>query len=182
MHHRTDSDQMVSEIITQLTFLITNSGDSTISILLSNMVAFATVTYTKNIMYSTPVVAILPSKYGLKENESIANSTSRIIYNGSMGLGNFIVESSSFILNDNALTLAKGPFNIKGISTTTGNLVLFRSSYETLSDDKNIIFRFDAYSKNSRTIQLSLISLANKETYSAYINLKGSLIFGDKMR
>ena len=137
------------------------------------MVAFATVTYTKNIMYSTPVVAILPSKYGLKENESIANSTSRIIYNGSMGLGNFIVESSSFILNDNSLNIAKGPYNIKGISTTTGNLVLFRSSYETLSDDKNIIFRFDAYSKEARTIQLSLLSLTSKESYSAYINLKG---------
>lgn len=135
--------------------------------------AFANVTYTKGIQYSTPVIAILPSKYGLTENVSIANSASRIIYNGSMGLGNFIVESDSFIIADDSLSVKNGPFNIKGISTNIGNLVLFRSSYETLSEDKNIIFRFDAYSKESRTITVSLISLTNKETYSTDINLKG---------
>ena len=135
--------------------------------------AFANVTYTKGIQYSTPVIAILPDKYGLTENVAIANSSSRIIYNGSMGLGNFIVESSSFIVADNALSVKKGPFNIKGISTNIGNLVLFRSSYETLSEDKNIIFRFDAYSPNARKITISLISLSNNESYSTDITLKG---------
>ena len=90
-----------------------------------------------------------------------------------MGLGNFIVESSSFIVADNALSVKKGPFNIKGISTNIGNLVLFRSSYETLSEDKNIIFRFDAYSPNARKITISLISLSNNESYSTDITLKG---------
>ena len=137
------------------------------------VIAYATVTYSKTVAYSTPVIGILPEKYDLAENTVLANKQSRVIYSGSMDKGIFMAETTSFVLDDDTIQSLEGPFGIKGVKTKTGNLVMFRNSYEHFSSDKNIIFRFDAYSSENRTFTLSLYSLSNKRTYSTNINIKG---------
>lgn len=137
------------------------------------VIAYATVTYSKTVAYSTPVVGILPEKYDLAENTVLIYKQSRVIYNGSMDKGIFMAETNSFVLDDDTIQCAEGPFGIKGIKTKAGNLVMFRNSYENFSSDKNILLRFDAYSSENRTFTLNLYSLSNKRTYSANINIKG---------
>ena len=137
------------------------------------VVAYATVNYSKTVSYSTPVVGILPTKYDLSENTVLANKQSRVIYNSSMDTDIFMAETNSFVLDDDIIQCVEGPFGIKGVKIKTGNLVMFRNSYESFSEDKNIIFRFDAYSAENRTFTLNLYSVSNKHTYSANINIKG---------
>lgn len=118
----------------------------------------------------SPVIGTVPSKIGVKA-DSAPVGDDRIIYTGNMGLGRFSSESDSAILDESNLSCTVGPFNIKGISVKTGRLVMYRSTREQFSSQRDAVLQFDAYSAEKKTVLLS--AHVDEEKYTASINLNG---------
>lgn len=134
------------------------------------IVAFASVS-SEDIMLSSPVVGVVPSKLGITDKTAMDN-TSRIIYNGSMGLGNFSASSRGIFLDDDVLTTDNGPFNLTGISVKSGSLVLYRGAHEIYSAERDAVLQMDAYSAEPRRIHLNLLA-PDMKFYTTEISLKG---------
>lgn len=126
--------------------------------------AFVTTTSLDGITMSSPIESIIPSKLQATEiTESV--KASRIIYNSQMGLGAFMASTSDSFLDDDTLYLADGPFNLKGVSVTDGNLVLYRNDNEPFSKERDTILKMDVYSKEQRTVFITLVAPDLKEYY-----------------
>lgn len=133
--------------------------------------AFASVSMENVVELScSPVIGMIPSKIGVKE-DSTPIGDDRIIYTGNMGLGRFSSESDSVILDDNNLSAEIGPFNIKGISVKSGRLIMYRSTREQFSSQRDAVLQFDAYSAEKKSVLFSVH--VEDETYTATINLNG---------
>ena len=133
--------------------------------------AFASVSIENVVELScSPVIGIIPSKIGVKADTKPVGDD-RIIYTGHMGLGRFSSESDTVTLDDDNLVCAVGPFNIKGISVKSGRLIMYRSTREQFSSQRDAVLQFDAYSQNKRTVFFSVH--VNEEKYTATINLNG---------
>lgn len=133
--------------------------------------AFASVSMEKVMELScSPVIGTVPSKIGVKANTAPIGDD-RIIYTGNMGLGRFSSESDSVILDENNLSCQVGPFNIKGISVKTGRLVMYRSTREQFSSQRDAVLQFDSYSAEKKTVLFS--AYVDEEKYTATINLNG---------
>ena len=99
--------------------------------------------------------------------------SSRIIYDGSMGLGNFMPKTPSLIVQDGVVHQAEGPFEIKGITADVGDLALYRSAHEIASLDRTTSLHFDAYSKEERDLQVVMTTFPKLKRYVATTHLKG---------
>jgi hypothetical protein len=88
-----------------------------------------------------------------------------------MGLGRFSSESKGVILDEKNLSTEIGPFNIKGISVKSGRLIMYRSTREQFSSQRDAVLQFDAYSKEKKTVLFSVH--VNDEKHTAVINLNG---------
>ncbi len=133
--------------------------------------AFVTVTSLDGLTMSSPIESVIPSKLQATEiTESV--KTSRIIYNNQMKLGAFMASTSDSFLDDDTLYLADGPFNLKGVSVKDGNLILFRNDNEPYSKERSAIFQMDVYSKEKRTVNITLVAPDLKEYYGK-MNLSG---------
>lgn len=133
--------------------------------------AFASVSMENVVELScSPVIGIVPSKLGVKANTASVGDD-RIIYTGNMGLGRFSSESNGVILDEKNLSTEIGPFNIKGISVKSGRLIMYRSTREQFSSQRDAVLQFDAYSKEKKTVLFSVH--VNDEKHTAVINLNG---------
>ena len=133
--------------------------------------AFASVSMDNVIELScSPVIGIIPSKIGVKANTAPVGDD-RIIYTGNMGLGRFSSESDGVILDDSNLSCEIGPFNIKVISVKSGKLVMYRSTREQFSSQRDAVFLFDAYSATKKEVLFSVH--VDDEKYTAIISLGG---------
>ncbi|MCQ2603138.1 MAG: hypothetical protein MJ193_04335, partial [Clostridia bacterium] len=133
--------------------------------------AFVTVTSLDGLTMSSPIESVIPSKLQATEiTESV--KASRIIYNSQMGLGSFMASTTDAFLDDNTLLLANGPFNFKGVSVTDGDLILFRNDNEPYSKERSAIFQMDVYSKEKRTVYVTLVAPDLKE-YFGKMELSG---------
>jgi hypothetical protein len=133
--------------------------------------AFASVSMENVVELScSPVIGIVPSKLGVKAN-TVSVGDDRIIYTGNMGLGRFSSESKGVILDEKNLSTEIGPFNIKGISVKSGRLIMYRSTREQFSSQRDAVLQFDAYSKEKKTVLFSVH--VNDEKHTAVINLNG---------
>ena len=133
--------------------------------------AFASVSMENMVELScSPVIGIVPSKLGVKAN-TVSVGDDRIIYTGNMGLGRFSSESNGVILDEKNLSTEIGPFNIKGISVKSGRLIMYRSTREQFSSQRDAVLQFDAYSKEKKTVLFSVH--VNDEKHTAVINLNG---------
>lgn len=136
------------------------------------IVAYATFTYTDSDCISTPLQAVIPSKIGVQKNDTLRES-SRIIYDGSMGLGSFSCLDHEAILEENFLKQEIGPFDIKGITTASGGLSLCRSAAEVASSGNTSMLHFDAYSAQERELSISMYTYPELKKYTAFTELKG---------
>ena len=136
------------------------------------IVAYSTVTYPDGNIVSTPVIGIVPAKQGMPINNSV-RVASRVVYDGSMGLGGFICLTDDAVVDDNIVVQQDGPFDIKGISATKGGLYLYRSAAELSSMSKFATLHFDAYSPEKREISISMYSYPDFKRYTAYTELEG---------
>ena len=132
--------------------------------------AFASVSMKDVELSCSPVIGTVPQRLGLKADTPHVGSE-RIIYNGSMGLGTFSSESNDILLADDNLASVSGPFDIKGISVKSGRLIMYRSTRESFSSQRDALLQFDAYSKDKRTIQVRVHT--DKMTFTASVNMRG---------
>ena len=133
--------------------------------------AFASVSI-ENVMElsCSPVIGVVPSKMGAKAN-STSIGDDRIIYTGKMGLGKFSSSSDDVILDDDNLSCEVGPCDIKGITVKSGKLIMYRSTREQFSCQRDAVLQFDASSKDKRTVLFNVH--VDDEKYTATINLHG---------
>lgn len=135
--------------------------------------AFASVRSDDGIIASSPVEAARPSELGMSRKKSLPAGGGRIVYSGEMGTGLFWVTTKDFFLDDSVLGTAKGPFGIKGIRTTKGNLMLCRSTQAEFACDKSAILQMDVSSETDRTITFAFLSYPDRITYHCTVNVKG---------
>ncbi len=136
------------------------------------IVAYASFTYTNGNCISTPLQAVVPVKTGVQKSDSLRES-SRIIYDGSMGLGSFSCLNGEAILEENFLKQEVGPFDIKGITTSSGGLSLCRSAAEVASLDNTSTLHFDAYSAEERELSVCMYTYPELKKYTAFAELMG---------
>lgn len=137
------------------------------------IVAYATVGGRDGSIMSTPVTAAVPSKLGINGSTANTYAFSRIIYDGSMGLGSFAAITRDVFLDETVLCQAEGPFGIKGIMTKDGDLSLCRSNHDTQALTRSAVFRFDAYSPTARIINIKMLSYPEMKYYTASVRLEG---------
>lgn len=136
------------------------------------IVAYATLVYPDGNVISTKVASIIPAKHNVETVETTPR-ISNIIYDGSMGKGNFIAKTDDTLLDDDILFVAEGPFSIKGISAKKGNITLCRSIQEMSSINRSAILHIDAYSKETRGLSVSVYTYPDLKKYTARTKLKG---------
>ena len=136
------------------------------------IVAYSTITYPDGNVISTPVISIVPAKQGMPINNAV-RVASRVVYDGSMGLGGFICLTDDTVVEDNIVVQQDGPFEIKGITAKRGGLYLYRSAAEITSMSKFATLHFDAYSSEKREISISMYSYPDFKRYTAYTELDG---------
>lgn len=136
------------------------------------IVAYATFEYPDGNVISTRVVCAVPSKHGVEDVETTPRGTN-IIYDSSMGLGSFIAKTDSTILDEDVITLEKGPFGIDGITAKKGNLTLIRSLFEMRSLSRLAALHVDAFAKDQCELYLSVFSYPELKKYTAHTHLKG---------
>lgn len=135
------------------------------------IVAYATFDYGDNNLVSTSVQGVLPIKIGVQKPTNVHES-SKIIYDGSMGLGSFACLSNDPIVDEDFLKTAIGPYNITGITVEAGGLSLSRSNAELNEINRFSTLHFDAYSPTSRDLCVIMLTSDNKK-YTAYAELNG---------
>lgn len=136
------------------------------------IVAYSTITYPDGNIVSTPVIGLVPAKQGMPINNAV-RVASRVVYDGSMGLGGFICMTDDAVVEDNIVVQQNGPFDIKGITAKRGGLYLYRSAAELTSMSKFATLHFDAYSPEKREIVISMYSYPDFKRYTAYTELEG---------
>ncbi len=138
------------------------------------IVAYATFEYADGNIISTPVIGVVPETLDVKPDDNPLDVySSRIIYDGSMGLGNFMPKTPSLIVQDGVLHQAEGPFEIKGITADDGDLALYRSAHEIASLSRTTSLHFDAYSPQERDLQVVMTTYPKYKRYVATAHLKG---------
>lgn len=136
------------------------------------IVAYATFVYPDSNIISTKASGIIPAKHNVQNVETTPR-ISNIIYDGSMGVGEFVAKTDEALLADNALSVAEGPFAINGITLAKGNLILFRSIQEMTSINRSAILHIDAYSKDERPLNVTVYTYPDFKKYTARTSLKG---------
>lgn len=138
------------------------------------IVAYATFEFSDGNMVSTPVIGIVPETLEVKPDDNPADVySSRIIYDGSMGIGNFVPKTASLIVDSSILHQAEGPFEIKGITTDEGDIALYRSAHEIQALSRTTALHFDAYSKEERDVYVVMTTFPSAKKYEAVAHLKG---------
>lgn len=138
------------------------------------IVAYANCEFEGGNIVSTPVIGIVPETLEVRPDDNPADVYSaRIIYDGSMGLGNFMPRTESFVVDEHALSQAEGPFGIKGITTTEGDIALYRSAHEIEALTRTAALHFDAYSEKERNLTIVMTAMPNFKKYEATTHLKG---------
>ncbi|MBR4800242.1 MAG: hypothetical protein IK048_01000 [Clostridia bacterium] len=138
------------------------------------IVAYATFEFEDGNIVSTPVIGTVPETLDVRPDDNPADVYSaRIIYDGSMGVGNFMPSTSTLIVNAAILHQAEGPFEIKGITTDEGDIVLYRSAHEIESLTRTTALHFDAYSPVERDLDVVMTTYPGFKKYVATAHLKG---------
>lgn len=138
------------------------------------IVAYATFEYADGSIVSTPVIGVVPETLDVKPDDNPLDVySSRIIYDGSMGLGNFMARTQNLIISEDDLCQAEGPFGIKGITAKEGDIVLYRSVHEIAELDRSTTLHFDAYSPEERYLTVVMISYPEHKKYYATAHLQG---------
>lgn len=136
------------------------------------IVAYATFVYPDGNAVSTKVANIIPAKHDVETVETTPR-ISNIVYDGSMGKGDFVAKTDDALLEDDALFVAEGPFSIKGISAKKGNITLCRSIQEMTSINRSAILHVDAYSKTARDLGVTVYTYPDLKKFTARTQLKG---------
>jgi len=136
------------------------------------IIAYATFVYPDGNMVSVPIEGAVPEKLEIPE-AALTRETSRIIYDGSMGLSSFEACTDEAILADDIVKQAVGPFDIKGITATEGGLLLCRSASEVASLLRSSTLHFDAYSPKERELCVNVYTFPELKKYTAYADLRG---------
>jgi len=134
--------------------------------------AYANFTYKEDNTASSPIQGVIPSKLGISDVD-LQRECYHIIYDGTMGLGSFGCLTKDAVLDENSLTQAVGPFDIKGITVTRGGLYLCRSAAEIKALDRTSTLHFDAYSPTEREFAIRMYTYPEMKSYTAYATLKG---------
>lgn len=137
------------------------------------VMAFASAQADDDIIVSSPVEGVTPSALGIKSVDSTPPGQGRLLYTGDMGTGLFWVTTDDFFLDDKILSQKEGPFGIKGVTASQGNLILCRSTKAAYSCDKSAVLQLDAYSPDERVITVSFRSYPDLVRYSCRIKLDG---------
>ena len=69
--------------------------------------------------------------------------------------------------------MKKGPFDISGIGTSEGTLVLCRTSYDDFSCGKNAILQMDIYSPSEKEVTFTFVSYPDLTPYNCRVRLTG---------
>ena len=136
------------------------------------IVAYATLVYPNSNVISTKVTSIIPAKHDVRAVET-SPRISKVLYDGSMGPGEFVARTDDVLLDDDTLFVADGPFAIKGISAKKGNLELCRSIQEMTSTSRTAILHVDAYSKTAGSLNVCVYTYPDLKKDTARTNLKG---------
>lgn len=134
--------------------------------------AYASVPTDKGIVVCSPVAAVRPSSLGVKA-DVVSAAQSRIVYNGDMGTGRFRVSTRGFVLDETLLASREGPFGIKGVSTTKGNLCLALDSAESFATGRSAILQMDVHSEEAREITCLFLTLPDAAAYGCRVKLSG---------
>lgn len=134
--------------------------------------AYASVPTDKGIVVCSPVAAVRPSSLGVKA-DVVSAAQSRIVYNGDMGTGRFRVSTRGFFLDETLLASREGPFGIKGVSTTKGNLCLALDSAESFATGRSAILQMDVHSEEAREITCLFLTLPDAAAYGCRVKLSG---------
>ena len=138
------------------------------------IVAYASFEYAGGNIVSTPVIGVFPQSLGVNPDDNPLDVfSSRIIYDGSMGLGNFMPKTESFVVDEYALKQVEGPFEIKGITTTEGDIALYRSAHEIKALTRTTALHFDAYSPVERDLSVVMTTFPGFKKYEAVAHLTG---------
>ena len=138
------------------------------------IVAYATFEYADGNIVSTPIIGVIPEKLEVAPDDNPLDVySSRIIYDGSMGLGNFMAKTHGLIIDDDTLRQAEGPFEIKGITTKDGDIVLYRSAHEISALTRTAALHFDAYSPEERDLDVVMTTFPGFKKYVATTHLTG---------
>ena len=138
------------------------------------IVAYATFEYADGNIVSTPVIGVVPETLDVKPDDNPLDVySSRIIYDGSMGLGNFMAKTQNLIINEDTLYQAEGPFEIKGITAKEGAIVLYRSAHEIEELTRSTTLHFDAYSPEERYLDVVMTTFPGHKKYVATAHLQG---------
>lgn len=138
------------------------------------IVAYATFEFGDGNIVSTPVIGTVPETLDVKPDDNPADVySSRIIYDGSMGLGNFMPKTRNIVIDSSILHQQEGPFEIKGITTDEGDIALYRSAHEIEALSRTTALHFDAYSPTERDLDVVMTTYPGFKRYIATAHLKG---------
>ena len=84
-----------------------------------------------------------------------------------------MAKTHNLIMDDNTLYQAEGPFDIKGITTKEGDIVLYRSAHEIDALTRTTALHFDAYSPTDRYLDVVMTTSPGLKKYVATTYLKG---------
>ncbi len=137
------------------------------------VLAYASFVFADGNVISTPIISTTAQKLGIEEANTPQTAHSHVIYDGSMGIGSFTAEGHSALFDENILHVKAGPFGIKGISTSEGSLSLRHNALATQSLSRSTIFHFDAYSKESVNLLVTMYTYPDKKMFTARTHLDG---------
>lgn len=155
----------------------TGEAEYTFSVPITNVneliVAYASVLFDEETFISTPVVGILPNTLGITHFQPADIASTKIVYNGNMGISHFFATTNEVLLHDDVLKISKGPLKIKGITTKKGSLCFARSINDLSTLDSSSFLQFDLYSPLKRDLTIEIHTYPDLKKFNSKISIEG---------
>lgn len=127
---------------------------------------FAKIRYKNGSIVCSPQISLIPAELG--EIVTSPHPT-RIIFERKMGASAFFLKTDENVVSDSIISLATGPLDIPGVSTSKGCLVLYNIG-DLHNNDDELVLQFDVYAPQPKTIKVVITDSSFNE-YSATINI-----------
>lgn len=129
---------------------------------------FANVTHKSGIVSSSKIFCIDPNVPEFKAFVPLQYTKTRIIYSSTETRSVFNTEKSSISVEVNRVEEKEGPFGIKGIGSTTGNIVSYKIGERKFQGEEGCILQIDCATKNTREITFTMCTYTEEEGFTPY--------------
>lgn len=112
---------------------------------------------------SSPIFEKIPALLGVRQ---LPHYSTHVIYDAEMGVGNWIAYAPK--ARPRSVTLLKGPFGIKGVSSDVGALATYKFSAEGVHGNDSELLQLLLYSTKEQTVTFTVLACTEEDGEEKY--------------